>query len=55
MKKCSKCKVTKPLTDFVRDRTRLDGRVSWCKQCHREKKKEIRLKKKEFEDFYSII
>lgn len=34
-KRCSRCKITKPLTDFHRDRTRRDGRRYDCKVCVR--------------------
>lgn len=33
MKTCSKCKVLKPLSRFVRDRVRSDGRHPSCKDC----------------------
>lgn len=37
MKTCSKCKVTKPLTGFYRDKSRKDGFRNECKQCEAEK------------------
>lgn len=33
MKRCSKCKTEKPLTDFYRHSTMRDGRHSYCKRC----------------------
>lgn len=33
MKTCSKCKRSKPLDDFHRNRTTKDGRTSRCKEC----------------------
>jgi len=33
MKICTKCKVEKPLTEYHRDRTHLDGYRSFCKLC----------------------
>ena len=32
-KRCSKCKETKPLIDFSKDRSRKDGLNVWCKVC----------------------
>lgn len=32
-RECAKCKVIKPLSDYHRDRSRLDGRSCWCKTC----------------------
>ena len=34
-KRCSKCGVTKTLAEFWRDRTRIDGLQSTCKECVR--------------------
>ena len=38
-KRCSRCKVEKPLDEFARSKARahLDGRGNYCKQCAREK------------------
>lgn len=33
MKTCSKCKQTKPLTEFQKDRSRLDGLQRYCRSC----------------------
>ena len=33
MKRCTKCKVTKPLSGFHRNRGRKDGVQVWCKKC----------------------
>lgn len=33
-KKCSKCKHEKMVQDFSEDRTRPDGRASYCKRCY---------------------
>lgn len=30
---CPQCKVTKTINDFGKNRQRLDGRASWCKEC----------------------
>jgi hypothetical protein len=37
MRTCTKCKTLKPITDFVLDKQRADGRSSWCKRCHCDK------------------
>ncbi|MFY9292829.1 MAG: hypothetical protein WAP03_19360 [Methylorubrum rhodinum] len=34
-KLCSKCEEIKPVAEFNRDRTRVDGRYSSCKECSR--------------------
>lgn len=34
MKKCPKCKVNKPTSEFYKDNTRLDRLSSYCKPCH---------------------
>ena len=34
MKKCSKCKLEKPLMDFPLSRTRKDGYYPYCKKCN---------------------
>jgi len=36
VKQCSKCGVEKPLTEFPRDRRRLDGRAARCRTCKSE-------------------
>lgn len=32
-KQCTKCRTTKPLTDFYKNRTQPDGHEGWCKDC----------------------
>lgn len=34
MKKCSKCKTTKPLNDFNKAKKNKDGLNSWCRACN---------------------
>lgn len=34
MKKCTKCKEEKPLSDFNKNKSRKDGYQSSCKKCH---------------------
>lgn len=36
MKKCSRCRETKPLTDFFANSKRKDGVQTYCKSCHLE-------------------
>ncbi len=36
MKKCSKCKVEKELSEFCRNRSCKDGLDTWCRSCKRE-------------------
>lgn len=35
-KRCSTCKLPKPLTEYVKDNSRPDGLKVRCRQCHRE-------------------
>ena len=36
VKKCSKCKKVKPITEFYKDKRHTDGLQSHCKKCHLE-------------------
>lgn len=36
-KECTHCKKIKKLSEFPRDKTKIDGRHSWCKVCERER------------------
>lgn len=36
VKQCSKCKAIKPLAEFAKDCSRLDGLFGWCKECSHE-------------------
>lgn len=40
MKKCSKCGVTKAVSEFGKDARRSSGYKSWCKECCRAKQRE---------------
>lgn len=45
-KTCNKCEQEKPIDEFYKDKTKNDGRCSWCKQCrrkYREKHREYYL------------
>jgi len=46
MKKCSKCKETKPLSCFHKNKRRGDGRNTYCKTCAIQYKKEYYRKNK---------
>lgn len=35
-KPCTRCHITKPLTEFTRDTRVKDGRHSWCNACRNE-------------------
>ena len=39
MKKCSKCSIEKPLTDYYKHKTNKDGLHCWCKSCVNESTK----------------
>ncbi|GEM_PF-1803579 len=34
-KNCPKCKQTKPISEFTKNRSRKDGLLYWCKTCHK--------------------
>ena len=36
MKRCSKCKVLLPVTEFYKDNSRKDNLQDWCKTCKRD-------------------
>lgn len=38
MKNCSKCKQSKPLFDFYKDKSKKDGKTVYCKVCSSEKR-----------------
>jgi hypothetical protein len=42
LKKCSRCKLEKDFECFVKHRRNNDGLYSYCKPCHRARKKEKR-------------
>lgn len=48
MKKCSKCKAEKPLSEFVKANTKDSGYGSYCKLCMREVSKINKRKNKEY-------
>lgn len=46
LKKCSSCRTGKPVEEFAVDKTRADGRYSWCRKCYREYAKTKRAQTK---------
>jgi len=44
MKKCTKCKQIKPLTEFGKNKQSKDGITYWCLQCKREYAKDYAVK-----------
>ena len=40
MKVCTKCRSEKPLEDFYNRKNARDGKTSWCKFCHKVRKKQ---------------
>jgi hypothetical protein len=59
IKICSKCEIEKSLTEFYRDKTKIDGLYSSCKNCTRIYKKNnanyIKLKRKEYYESHKEI
>ena len=46
MKACSRCKQSKPLTEFWKDRSKPDGRQHVCKECERSRKRNDHYKER---------
>ena len=58
MKTCRKCKETKPLTEYYKDKGMKDGHLNTCKKCRLEQMKEYNSENKEKiseykKDYYS--
>jgi hypothetical protein len=47
MKKCTKCKVEKPLTEFSKNKQQTDGLSCWCRECVNLKQKQWYIQNKE--------
>jgi hypothetical protein len=47
MKKCSRCKTDKPISEFRKNSRSKDGLSVWCKDCEKEYDREYRAKHKE--------
>lgn len=45
MKECSRCGYWKPLSEFFRDKGKKDGRVTACRSCSAERKRELRAER----------
>lgn len=41
MKKCTRCKIEKPLTDYCLNKDTKDGRDYSCKECVSKRRKEL--------------
>lgn len=54
MKQCSKCKMNKEKTLFSKDKARLDGLTSWCKECRRSNYLSKRLETLEQQKQYNL-
>jgi hypothetical protein len=55
MKTCSKCKIEKPYTDFVKCNAKLDGHYPQCRECKAQYRKENQHVIKEYtEKYYGI-
>lgn len=48
MKSCTKCKELKPLTEFSKNKTKISGYQSYCKNCEKEYRKTNADKRKEY-------
>lgn len=46
---CAKCQQEKPYSDFYKGKKYKDGYQSWCKQCKRDRKRELGTDKQYFE------
>jgi len=47
MKKCTKCKIEKELSEFHKNKTKPDGYAYWCKECKSEYRVQYNIKNKE--------
>jgi len=54
MKICTKCKIEKELSQFSKDKLKIDGLNYWCKECAKENMKQYRIKLRKLKPwFYS--
>jgi hypothetical protein len=56
---CSSCKVSKPLSDFHKDKYKKHGVRSWCKKCDSNKENTSKERRREtiannFADYFRI-
>ena len=52
MKKCNKCNIEKPLSEFYKDKSTKDGLSYNCKECKNSYRKENKDKIKEYQEQY---
>ena len=59
MKKCRKCEIEKPLSEFVVDKRQSDGRTARCRECKRKylarKKMSTRMPEKYSDEFLRLM
>ena len=54
MKICNKCKISKELSEFYKDASRIDGKSNQCKKCNKEETKQHYLNNKEKIKYYYL-
>jgi len=54
-KVCTRCWVTKPLTEFLRDTRLQDGHTDWCRECHNAMPLERYYQMKPFENPDEVV
>ena len=53
MKKCSKCKIEKPYSEFSKHKKKKDGYQPFCKSCNKEYKKQYQKDNAErYKEYY---
>jgi len=48
MKRCSKCKIFKPLDEFYNRKASKDGKAYWCKKCEKQYNEENKERAKQY-------
>lgn len=51
-KRCTLCRITKPLTEFRKKKEYGDGRASHCLECEEKRKKKKKEEEKEYRKKY---
>ena len=52
MKQCPKCKDSKVLNCFTKNKSRKDGHNSWCKDCNKQRRKDNAQRFREYDRKY---